>query len=328
MVLSSDTIHERLAAVPLQSTGAYHRLAFRAMGTECRVDFAAASVAAAREFQTHVLGWLADFESRYSRFLPDSLITRINVAAGKSAVEVDGETEALFRLCDWYHWLTKGVFDPTSLPLQLLWDYHRPQAALPSDADVVRAKSLLGWRDIQRTSGSVFLPRAGMAVDLGGIGKEYAVDRTIEMARARGITNILVDYGHDVRASGSPPEGGPWRIGLEDPRDPGKCWGGIALNDRAVCTSGNYLRFVEINGHRYGHIVDPRSGYPVANGTLSVSVIAPTCTEAGILTTAAYILGANEGVDFIQTAPQAEGCVWTDQGCHITGGFQRHVIIN
>ena len=81
MVLSSDTIHERLAAVPLQSTGGYHRLAFHSMGTECRIDFAAASEAAAREFRAHILEWLADFESRYSRLLPDSLITQINAAS-------------------------------------------------------------------------------------------------------------------------------------------------------------------------------------------------------------------------------------------------------
>lgn len=326
MVLTNECIRERLAAVPLQTSGDFHRLGFRAMGTECRIDFAAASVAVAHEFRKFILDWLAGYESRFSRFVPDSLISRINQSAGRHAVEIDAEAESLFKLCDWYHWLTKGVFDPSTLPTQLLWDYHRPRAELPSDNDVKTAKALTNWRAIERKPGSVYIPIEGMAIDLGGIGKEYAVDRTVEMARERGIANILVDFGHDLRVSGSPPEGGPWRIGLEDPRDTGKCWGGVALSDRAVCSSGNYLRFVEIDGRRYGHIVDPRIGLPVANSTLSATAIAATCTEAGILSTVAFILGGNDGVEFIRMSPQAEGCVWMEQGCIATGGFQSYVI--
>jgi thiamine biosynthesis lipoprotein len=310
----------------LQSSGDFHRLQFFAMGTDCCMDFGASSESQAREFRSHIFNWLAEFEGRYSRFRADSLVSKINSEAGKNPVAIDAETESLFTLCDWYHWLTRGVFDPTTLPLQLLWDYHRPRSALPSDEEVRNTRQLCNWREVRREAGSIFLPRPGMAIDLGGIGKEYAVDRTIEMARERGITNILVDFGHDLRVCGQPPEHGPWRIGLEDPRDHDKCWGGVAVQDRAVCSSGNYLRFIEIDGKRYGHIVDPRVGLPVANNTLSATAIATTCTEAGILSTVAFILGGRDGVDFIQNAPQAEGCVWIEQGCLTTGGFHRYVI--
>ncbi len=328
MVLTTDSIHERLAQTPLQTSGDYHRLQFHAMGTDCLIMFASATEASARDFRIFMLDWLASFESRYSRFRPDSIVSKINAAAGICPVEIDAETESIFAVCDWFHWLTRGVFDPTCLPMQLLWDYHRPQARLPSNDESNRARSLLGWREIKREKGSVFLPREGMAIDLGGIGKEYAVDRTVELARERGITNILVDYGHDLRVLGEPPEHGPWRIGLEDPRDTGRCWAGVGVTNRAVCSSGNYLRYVEIDGRRYGHIVDPRTGYPVSNQTLSATAIAASCTEAGMLATVAFILGERSGIDFMQTAPQAEGCVWMQKGTITTGGFHRYVITN
>lgn len=326
MVLTSPQIRERMTQVPLQSTGDFHRLEFLAMGTTCRVDFAATSERAAREFRQALTQWVAEFECRYSRFLPDSLLSRINAAAGREAVPIDAETAGLLGLCDWYHWLTRGVFDPSSLPLQQLWDYHRPRAQLPSDDERARARALVNWKNVRHDGDSAFLPVAGMAIDLGGIGKEYAVDRVVDMARERGLTHVLVDFGHDVRACGSPPEGGPWRIGLEHPGDPGRCWAGVAVSERAVCASGNYLRYVEITGRRYGHIVDPLSGLPVANGVLSATAIAATCTEAGILSTASYILGEDEGLRFMEAAPQAEGCLWTEKGSFSTGGFLRYVI--
>jgi thiamine biosynthesis lipoprotein len=128
----------------------------------------------------------------------------------------------------------------------------------------------------------------------------------------RGITNLLVDFGQDVRVHGQPPERGCWHIGLEDPLQPGKCWTGVAVNNHAVATSGDYLRHYVVNGRRYGHILDVRDGYPVNNGCLSVSIIAPHCTMAGILSTSAFVLGAKEGLDLITVCPGVEGAITTE----------------
>ena len=165
-----------------------------------------------------------------------------------------------------------------------------------------------------------------MAIDLGGMGKEYAVDKSVELAAELGIRDILVDYGHDVRVAGEPPEHGPWRIGLEDPRDAGRCWAGVAVRERAVCSSGNYLRHFVIDGRSYGHILDPRTGAPVANGTVSTTVIAPSCTEAGILATASFIAGGAAGAELIASCHQAEGCIWTEQGILQTRRFNEYLI--
>jgi thiamine biosynthesis lipoprotein len=304
----------------------YHDLAFDAMGTTCSVVFEAASRARAEEFRRAVVGWVAAFEARYSRYLPDSLVSRINEAAGRAWVDVDSETEGLFAVCDWYHWLTGGVFDPSMLPIAALWDYHNPAPTLPGPDAIRRAVSLTGWKRVRREKGRVFLPEAGMGLDLGGIGKEYAVDRAVAMARRAGIANVLVNFGNDVRARGGPPEGGPWRVGLEHFASPGKCWCGVALTADAVATSGNYARRARIAGRDYGHILDPRTGYPADNEAREVSVIAPTCTEAGLLSTSIMVLGPDAGLDLLRRCRGVEGCVLGERRRWETPGFVRYVL--
>lgn len=327
MAVALQPIWEALAATPLQAAGDVFQLKFRAMGTDCSMVYRAASWASADRFREQVLRWLAQFEETYSRFRPDSLISRINAAAGVAPVKIDAETESIFSLCDWFHWTTHGVFDPTTLPLLRLWDYHKAQPVLPPGEQVDRARALLGWRRVQREPGSIYLPEPGMAIDLGGIGKEYAVDRVMSQALQYGLQDVLVDFGHDVRVHGQPPEGGAWRIGLEKADDPGQCWGGVAVTDRSVCTTGDYLRNVVVDGRVYGHVVDPRTGYPVSHGVRSTCVIAPTCTEAGMLSTASFIMGPVDGLAFLESYYQAEGCLTLQDGTRLsTRRFMEYVL--
>jgi thiamine biosynthesis lipoprotein len=270
--------------------------------------------------------WIADFEARYSRFLPESLINRINQSAGREWVEVDTETDRLFSLCHELFFLTHGAFDPTALPLIRLWNWKASPPEIPGDAEIEAARELVGWAKVQRRKGAIFLPRAGMCIDLGGVGKEYAVDRVTQLAGEHGIANVLVDFGQDVRGQGNPAAKPAWHIGLEDPAHPGKCWAGLAIKDRAVATSGDYLRNFQVNGRRYGHILDPRTGHPVDNGCRAVSVIAPACTIAGALSTTAFILGPSEGLKLIGSHIGAEGCIITDNSRHETRRFHEYVV--
>lgn len=299
----------------------YYEMLATAMGTECRALYSAPSRAAADSFKHDVSEWIASFEARYSRFVPGSIISRMNANAGERPTEIDDELAGIFALCDWYHWLTRGMFDPTVLAVSRLWDWHSGRTEVPPDAEIKDAMQLVGWKMVERGEHSVFLPRKGMAIDIGGIGKEYAVDRVFEMGKARGFKHMMVDFGRDVRVSGSPPEGGPWRVGLEDPSSPGRCWTGVAVSDMAVASSGNYARRLVIGDKTYGHIVDPRTGYPADNGSLSATIIAPTCTEAGILSTAAIIGGPEEFVKFIGACHQAEGAMATERGRIRTARF-------
>lgn len=313
--------------LPLREFGSgYYTFSFAAMGTGCQVDFSAGRRSLATEFCDEVIRWVTGFEQQFSRFIPGSLVSRINAAAGRDWVEADAEAESLFALCDWFHWATRGIFDPSMLPLIRLWDYHRPHPEPPSESAIRAARELVGWTRVQRRPGAIFLPSEAMSIDLGGIGKEYAVDRVVEMAVDRGLATVHVNFGHDLRVRGEPPQKGAWRIGLEDPNDPRRCWTGLAVQEGAVTTSGDYMRFFTAQGRHYGHILDPRSGCPVTNGCRAATVVAPTCTQAGILSTTAFILGPEEGLKLIASQPQAEGCLWREGTVHQTGGFDAYVV--
>ena len=326
MAVTAQQLFDRMTAAPQQSHGGYTQIRFDALGTANTILFRARTATAVRDFHETALRWLAGFEARYSRFIPASLVSRINAGAGGDWVDLDPETEELLALCDWFHWKTGGIFDPTTGPLARLWDYRASPAALPAPEDLARARELIGWSKVERQAGRVRLPQRGMSLDLGGIGKEYAVDRVFELGRRCGFHDLLVDFGRDLRAGGAPPEGGDWRIGLEHPAQPDACWSGVALKETALCCSGDYQRYVDIGGRRYSHLLDPRTGQPVHNGCHAVWAIAPTCTEAGILTTAACILGPADGLRLFDQTPLAAGCIWAEQGLFQTRRFQRHVL--
>lgn len=301
-------------------------LVFEAMGTVCRVSLGGPPPVL-KALPGQILNWVAAFEAKYSRFLPDSWISQINQAAGVHWVAVDSEMEKLFALCDQMVFLTRGVFDPTALPLIRLWNWKATPPSVPDEAQIAAAKELVGWKKVQRAPGKVFLPRAGMSLDLGGMGKEFAVDQVAMLCRSRGATGVLVDFGADIRVSGPPPDGRPaWHIGLDDPKHPGKPWCGLGVSDAAVATSGDYLRKFEINGRRFGHILDVRTGRPVDNGCRGVSVVAPNCTLAGMLSTAAFVLGPEEGLRLMEAQMGVAGAVVMETKTVTSRRFYEYVV--
>jgi thiamine biosynthesis lipoprotein len=280
----------------------------------------------AAAFERAATAWVNAFEAKYSRFKPDSLVSRINAAAGREWVPVDAEMEGLLKLCDTIFFMTQGIMDPTALPLIRLWNYKSDTPRVPTSDEIAAARALVGWRKVQREPGRVFLPEAGMALDFGGFGKEYAVDITAQIAGEHGIFNVLVDFGHDLRAVGAPPGRPAWHIGLEDPKNPGTPAGSMAIMGKGVASSGDYLRGFVIEGKRYGHIIDPRSGWPVANGCLQATVIAGNCLQAGVLSTTAFVLGVPRGIEFIQASPGSEGLMVMDRARAQTRGFFNYVV--
>lgn len=302
------------------------RCSFQALGTCCEIQYACAGERQAQDFEQAAVGWVQAFEAKYSRFRPDSLVSRINAAAGRDWVEVDAEMDQMLELCGMIHRMTQGVLDATALPLMRLWNYKAERPRVPGAEEVAAARKLVGWPKVQREPGRVRLPEAGMALDFGGFGKEYAVDMVAQIARAHGIASALVDFGHDLRALGRPPHGPAWHIGLEDPRRPGTHAGSIGVVDRGVASSGDYLRGFTIEGVRYGHIIDPRSGRPVANGCVQATVVAGTCLEAGVLSTTAFVLGVPAGLSVVQSVPGAEAWLVTARERAQTRGFFNYVV--
>ena len=303
------------------------KLSFRALGTVCEVQYAGGD-AESSAFERAAINWVTAFEAKYSRFKPDSLVSRINTAAGREWIDIDAEMEAILQLCDTLHFMTQGLLDPTSLPVLRLWDYKAEKPRVPSDLEIAAARALVGWKKVQRAPGKIFLPEPGMALDFGGFGKEYAVDMVAQIAVDHALPCVLVDFGHDLRAIGAPPGRPAWHIGLEDPRKVGTAAGSIAVVGKGIASSGDYLRCFVVDGKRYGHIVDPRTGRPVANGCTQATVIANTCLQAGVLSTTAFVLGVPFGLDFIQACPGCEGLLLTGQTRAQTRGFFNYVATN
>lgn len=303
------------------------RLAFRALGTQCEVQYRPRQAGTALAFEQAVRSWVERFEARYSRFRPDSIVSRLNASAGRSWIPIDREMEDMLDVCASVHALTRGIIDATAGPLLLLWDYHLANPVVPAPELVAAARSLVGWHLVQRRPGAAMLAKPGMRLDFGGWGKEWAVDAVATLAQQHDIPHALVDFGHDIRCVGAPPDRPAWHIGLEDPSQPGTHCGSVALRSgRGIASSGDYLRGFTAGGRRYGHIVDPRTGRPVAHGCRQVTVIADTCFQAGLLSTTAFVLGAEAGLAFIQQFPGAEALIVSENARAETRGFWDHVV--
>ena len=233
-----------------------------------------------------VVDLLEDIEARYSRYRHDSIVSEINRRAGTGEfTELDAETAALFGLADQLWHASGGLFDITSGPLRRAWDFRMNGGADPTHIEP--ALSLVGWDRIERTHDSLRLPECGMEVDLGGLAKEYAVDCATQHLRTAGITSGVIELAGDVGAIGCRPDGTPWRIGIQSPGEPDSLCT-VQLVDSAIATSGNYARRIEYEGKEYGHLLNPKTGWPV-EGPSSVSVIDSHCLTAGAVATVACL---------------------------------------
>lgn len=268
------------------------RVAFRAMASAHEVVLCHADPDHARRIAEAVVADVRRIEAKYSRYRDDSVVSAINRSAGRGPVPIDAETAALLRYGAAVHELSGGRFDLTSGVLRRVWDWTRLPPALPAADALAAAVALVGWDQVEVDDRSVRLPRPGMELDFGGIGKEYAADRAATICLDAAIGHGLVNLGGDVRVLGPRPDGSRWRIGIRHPRRNGEAIATIALAGGAVATSGDYERFVEIDGRRYCHLLDPATGWPVDHWQ-SMTVVAPLCVVAGSHATAAMLAGGN-----------------------------------
>jgi thiamine biosynthesis lipoprotein len=261
------------------------------MAGEHEIQLAAAGANAAQRAAEDAIADVRRIEAKYSRYRADSVTSRINAAAGKAAVAVDDETYALLAYANQCHAQSDGLFDITSGVLRSAWNFRREPPAIPSTGEITKLLPLIAWRDVEWSERGVRLPRAGMEIDFGGIGKEYAADRVATILMGRGMRHGLANLGGDVRAIGPQPDGSPWRVGIRHPRADGVAVAGFDLAEGALATSGDYERYFDIDGKRYCHILDPRTGMPVTHWQ-SISVAAPLCVVAGSCATIAMLRGA------------------------------------
>ncbi|AMN48046.1 hypothetical protein ACG33_13250 [Steroidobacter denitrificans] len=286
----------------LQRERGFWRASFYAMANPCEVLCETADEAIVRRIGALVMQEAARIERKFSRYRSDSVVHTINTGSGRPLV-VDDETADLIDFGAALWQLSEGAFDLTSGVLRRAWRFDSGEA-LPSASSVAALRKYIGWQHVSWLRPELILPK-GMEIDVGGIGKEYAVDRAVALTQTATDDPVLVNFGGDLRAAGAQPHEGAWQVGIESAAAPERAGQVIRLGAGALATSGATRHFIEVNGKRYGHIIDARTGWPTTDAPRSVTVAADTCSQAGVFTTLAMLRGANaeeflkmEGVQF------------------------------
>lgn len=276
-------------ATELQSEDGYWKGTFHAMASPCEALIETDD----RGHAKHLLQVASEeawrIERKLSRYRGDNIINDINNSDGKP-VPVDDETARLLDFARQCHEISGGLFDITSGALRKVWKFDGSDR-IPTIEQVDKVLPLVGWEKINWERPYITLPK-GMEIDLGGIGKEYAVDRTLTLMREISEAAILVNFGGDVATGGIRKKIEPWRVGIEDPEKKDSAKKILEISSGALATSGSAYRFLMKNGKRYTHILDPRTGWPVTDAPRSVTVADDTCTNSGIIATLALLQGA------------------------------------
>jgi FAD:protein FMN transferase len=274
------------------------RYSFRAMGSPCELLLHGASRADIDPVAEAARALIERLEQKYSRYREDSVLSAINRSAGDpEGVLVDDETALLLDYAATAHAQSGGLFDATSGSLRRVWNLR--SGRVPEQAEIRAQLARVGWQRVRWERPRFALPVAGMELDFGGFVKEYAVDLVADLCRARGVPHGLVDLGGDLHAIGPHPSGEPWMVGICDPDRPEHAIASVGLFRAALATSGDYERCMVVDGVRYTHILDPHTGWPIAGGLRSASVIADRCLVAGTATTIAMLKGARDGARFL-----------------------------
>jgi thiamine biosynthesis lipoprotein len=273
-----------------------HRQPFKAMGSACEVVLASHTQNEAESMAKLAIDEVLRIERTYSRYTTDSIIAKINQQAGCGAVQCDDETWALFKFASQLFDQSDGLFDITSGVLRQAWDFKNPE--VPSSQKLEALLPLVGWEKVVLQDQSIALPLAGMEIDLGGFGKEYAADRAAQVLKEKGVTHGYVNLAGDMRFLGPKPTGEPWMIGIQDPRALDQVVATLPITMGGLATSGDYERYFELNGQRYCHVLNPKTGMPVSYWR-SVSVTSPATVVSGCTTTMAMLKEA-EGLAFLQ----------------------------
>ena len=255
-------------------------------------------------------------DSAMSNWKKTSEISRLNSLSGKGPARVSEELFNIIERAFSFSRLTDGAFDITARPLVTLWGFEGGKVHLPDHAEVKEALSRVGYTrvSLNRDSLSVTLPD-GFEIDLAGIAKGYAVDRARDILENCGMESALINLGGNIYAMGNPPGKDGWKIGVRDPLGSTRVVARLVLRDLAVATSADYENYNVINGKRYGHIIDPATGYP-ASGVLSVTVIAKEAITADALSTGFFVLGPERSKEKIDTTKEVRAlfAVQSDSG--------------
>lgn len=265
----------------------YFRFSFRAMGSPCEVQLFAPSGDDARSAADAVIAEVGRLEERYSRYRDTSFLSEINRAAASGCrIAVDDETASLLNYAATCYAQSDGLFDITSGILRRAWRF--AEGRLPDAAEIVVLLEKVGWDKVAWTPPEISFRVPGIEIDFGGVVKEYAVDCAVVLLRAAGVKNAVIDLGGDIGVVGPRVGDKPWRVGIRHPRSRDGVLASLLMREGALASSGDYERCIVVDGVRYGHILNPKTGWPVRR-MAAVSVIDNYCVMAGSASTIAML---------------------------------------
>ena len=289
----------------LSKADSFWKCIFDAMASPCEILFHADFDIDAQKFAEFAYTETKRIESKFSRYLSGNIIDKINSSNG-SRIEVDHETARMFDFAQQCYKLSDGLFDITSGVLRKCWTFDGTDQT-PQRDKLESLLSLVGFEKIIWDKPFIQL-QPEMQIDFGGIGKEYAVDRVAEFAKSYNISKVMVNFGGDIRAINADLDSSPWVIGIENPEQQSNAIGKVELLNGGIATSGDANRFCFYNGKRLGHILNPKTGFPIEDAPRSVTVISTNCTEAGIIATMAMLQG-NDAEEFLELQDVKFNCV-------------------
>jgi len=267
----------------------YYHYDFKAMGSPCSIQLYAGSTKKAKRAAKVAMDDVYRLEAKYSRYRADSYLSEINRSAAQGGhIKVDDETAGLLDYAATCYQQSDGLFDITSGILRRAWDFK--SGNIPAQEEIASLLEKIGWHKINWQRPLLAFTVPGMEIDFGGVVKEYAVDRAASACRDAGIQHGLVNLGGDIKIIGPHYDGSPWRIAIRHPRNPNGVLQTLLLHSGALASSGDYERCITLNGVRYGHVLNPQTGWPV-NYMAAVSVIGEFCVVAGSASTIGMLKG-------------------------------------
>ncbi len=265
----------------------HYSTTFTAMGTQCEIQIYSDHPGKVKRLSKRIINDIQRLEVKYSRYRPDSFLSQINLVANQGGlIKVDDETAILLNYAETCYQQSDGLFDISSGVLRGAWRFHTKQ--LPTQEDIDPLLEKVGWRKLEWTGSELNFPNIGMELDLGGIVKEYAVDRAASFCLDTGVKNGLINLGGDIRLIGPRGNGESWTVGIAHPRINNSVLMNLSISRGAVANSGDYERCIVIDGVRYAHILNPKTGWPVKY-LAAVSVISDFCVVAGSASTIAML---------------------------------------
>lgn len=269
-----------------------------------------------------------DIENEMSINKPSTEVTNINSASGKNYIKVSSDVLEVINRSLYYSSISNGKFDISIGCIDKLWNIGTDKARVPSPNEISSKLSLVNYKNIliNKKDNSIMLKNKGMLIDLGAIAKGYAGDEVKRILKENGVTHAVINLGGNIVTIGNKPDNNPWKIGIKDPFVPdADPWATINISDKSIVTSGIYERFFEKDGKRYHHILDPKTGYPVDNSLVSVSIICDNSMNADGLSTTAFSLGLDKGLKLIESTKNTEAIFVTkNHDVYISSGLKNN----